>query len=261
MGQLLRDHAPSIDDVVVTLDSHQRMHIAHGLFWRDAEGAAPAPFTVISRADVEAGTWRPARPEHRERALHYVRELERSGRFQLCIWPEHCVIGSPGHCVTPPVLDGLRAWTESRREAVEYVLKGQCQFTEMYSALRAEVAVPGDPATGLNQALIERLSKRERVLVCGQAQSHCVQFTVRDLLEHWPRSERHRIWLLDDCMSNVPGFEAAGEAFIADMKAAGLTVVPAAEAFAEPLPLQELGANEAPQEAATAPAVAASGAG
>ena len=261
MGQLLRDHAPSIDDVVVTLDSHQRMHIAHGLFWRDAEGAAPAPFTVISRADVEAGTWRPARPEHRERALHYVRELERSGRFQLCIWPEHCVIGSPGHCVTPPVLDGLRAWTESRREAVEYVLKGQCQFTEMYSALRAEVEVPDDPATGLNQALIERLSKRERVLVCGQAQSHCVQFTVRDLLEHWPRSERHRIWLLDDCMSNVPGFEAAGEAFIADMKAAGLTVVPAAEAFAEPLPLQELGANEAPQAAATAPAVAASGAG
>ena len=112
-----------------------------------------------------------------------------------------------------------------------------------------------------NQALIERLSKRERVLVCGQAQSHCVQFTVRDLLEHWPPSERHRIWLLDDCMSNVPGFEAAGEAFLADMKAAGLTVVPAAEAFAEPLPLQELGANNAPMAAATAPAVAASGAG
>ena len=38
-------------------------------------------------------------------------------------------------------------------------------------------------------------------------------------------------------------------------------VVPAAEAFAEPLPLQELGANNAPMAAATAPAVAASGAG
>ena len=59
----------------------------------------------------------------------------------------------------------------------------------------------------------------------------------------------------------TPGFEAAGETFLADMKAAGLTVVPAAEAFAEPLPLQELGANNAPMAAATAPAVAASGAG
>ena len=42
VGQLLKDHAARIDDVVVTLDSHQRMHIAHGLFWRDVEGAASA---------------------------------------------------------------------------------------------------------------------------------------------------------------------------------------------------------------------------
>ena len=232
VGQLLRDHAVAIEAVHVTLDSHQRMHIAHALFWQDAEGAAPAPFTLISRADVESGRWAPARPEHREQALRYVKALETSGRFQLCVWPEHCVIGSPGHNVTQPVLDGLRAWTESRREAVDYVLKGQNCFTEMYSALRAEVEVEGDEATGLNRELIEKLSTRERVLVCGQAQSHCVNFTVRDLVEHWPESERHRIWLLEDAMSSVPGFEAEGDAFIADMKAAGLTVVPAAEAFA-----------------------------
>mmetsp|Transcript_16087 Transcript_16087/g.61361 ORF Transcript_16087/g.61361 Transcript_16087/m.61361 type:complete len:107 (-) Transcript_16087:256-576(-) len=37
----------SIDAIYVTLDTHQRTHIAHGLFWEDAEGEHPAPFSII----------------------------------------------------------------------------------------------------------------------------------------------------------------------------------------------------------------------
>ena len=103
----------------------------------------------------------------------------------------------------------------------------------MYSALKAEVIVETDPDTSLNRGLIERLSRYERILVCGQAKSHCVNFTVRDLVDNldWPKTELHRIWLLEDAMSSVTTFEQAGEQFIADMKMAGLTVTTTDKAF------------------------------
>ena len=225
VSKLLQDHSAEIASVHVTLDSHQRMHIAHGLFWQDAAGNPPALFTIISREDVVAGKWRSVKEAHRERSLHYVEELERNGKFSLCIWPEHCIIGSEGHNVTAPINEGLTAWSETTREEVDWLLKGQNIFTEMYSALKAEVVDESDGRTTLNQEMIDRLSTKERVLVCGQAMSHCVNFTVRDLVEHWPQGERHRIWLLEDAMSSVPGFEAAGEEFLTDMRALGLTIV------------------------------------
>eukprot|EP01043_Picozoa_sp_COSAG02_P056921 COSAG02_NODE_6827_length_3340_cov_3.187905_4_plen_264_part_00 len=231
MRQLLDDHGSEIESVTVTMDSHQRMHIAHGLFWTDASGRHPEPFTIIERADVETGKWRAVRADQQAKALAYVLALEKQGKFKLCIWPEHCIIGSEGHNVTAPINEGLSAWAASRHASVEWVHKGQNIFTEMYSALKAEVEIAGDASTGLNKELVERLATHERVLVCGQAKSHCVNCTIRDLIEHWPKSELHRIWLLSDGMSSVPGFEDVGEKFIDDMRAAGLTIVPTAQAF------------------------------
>ena len=83
-------------------------------------------------------------------ALEYVKALEKSGKFQLCIWPEHCIIGTDGHNVTPPVNEGLNTWVDSTHGAVDWILKGQNVHTEMYSALQAEVVVPGDQSTGDN---------------------------------------------------------------------------------------------------------------
>lgn len=39
-------------------------------------------------------------------ALNYSRKLEQGGRFKICIWPEHCIIGSSGHNVTKPLPSG-----------------------------------------------------------------------------------------------------------------------------------------------------------
>jgi len=229
--KLLVEHGSQIDSITVTMDSHQRMHIAHGLFWIDSAGRHPEPFTIIERADVETGKWRAVRPDYQAKAVSYVQALEQHGKFKLCIWPEHCIIGSEGHNVTAPINEGLQAWAETRHSSVDWVHKGQNIFTEMYSALKAEVEIVGDVDTSLNAELVQRLATYERVLVCGQAKSHCVNCTVRDLVAHWPKSDLHRIWLLSDGMSSVPGFEDAGEQFIDDMRAAGLTVVPTTQAF------------------------------
>lgn len=214
------------------------MHIAHGLFWIDSAGRHPEAFTIIERSDVETGKWRAVREDYQAKALAYVQELEKQGKFKLCIWPEHCILGSEGHNVTAPINEGLKAWAESRHATVDWVHKGQNIFTEMYSALKAEVEIAGDPGTSLNVELVERLATHERVLVCGQAKSHCVSCTVRDLVDQWPKTELHRIWLLSDGMSSVPGFEGAGEKFIDDMRLAGLTIVPTAQAFGALLPCE-----------------------
>lgn len=98
---------PSADVAAVLPHTSQRVHISHPLFWKDANGAAPAPFTPISHADVVGGKWVAADEALKEYAEEYTRQLEASsGKFQHIIWPEHCLIGSPGHCVVPPVLNG-----------------------------------------------------------------------------------------------------------------------------------------------------------
>lgn len=140
-------HAPRLSQLVLTLDSHQRYHIAHGIFWEDAAGASPAPFTLIPAAAVERGDWRPRDAELREYALEYTRALERSGKFTLCIWPEHCLIGTPGHCVVPDVQAAALEWTKQSRRPVNFVMKGSNPFTEHYSALKAEFELAHDPAT------------------------------------------------------------------------------------------------------------------
>ncbi len=53
----IRSHLDDIDRTVVTLDSHQRIRIAHGLFWRSDAGEHPPPFTQITKKDIEDGTW------------------------------------------------------------------------------------------------------------------------------------------------------------------------------------------------------------
>lgn len=217
----------------MTLDSHQRMHIAHGVFWHDGAGNHPDPFTLISVDDVESGKWCTTNVEDQQAALEYVKALQKEDRFKLCIWPEHCITGTEGHNVTVPVNDGLNTWIETTRGTIDWIHKGQNIHTEMYSALKAEVIIPSDPDTTLNQGLIDRLSRCERILVCGQAKSHCVNFTVRDLVNNigWAKERLSNIWVLEDAMSAVPGFETDAEQFITDMNAAGLTITTVDKVF------------------------------
>ena len=231
IATFIREHARHIDRIVVTLDSHQRIHIAHGIFWVNGAGERPPPFTLISSQDVARGTWRALDASKQLAAEEYARKLEEGGRFmaaQICIWPEHCIIGSPGHNVRAAILSALSEWAESRMREVMFVWKGQNCLTEMYSALRAEVPVPSDERTLLNVGLLRTLKESSQILVCGQALSHCVNFTVRDLADTYEMGDADRIGtigILSDCASSVPGFEEAGTAFLADMKRKGIRIV------------------------------------
>lgn len=140
-------HRNDLAQLVFTLDSHQHYHIAHGVFWENAKGESPAPFTLITSEDVASGTWKPRDTTLRDYVLAYTQSLEKSGKFTLCIWPEHCIIGTPGHNLVENVRSAALEWTKQSLKQVQYVMKGSNSFTEHYSALRAEFELPHDPAT------------------------------------------------------------------------------------------------------------------
>eukprot|EP00658_Telonema_sp_P-2_P038354 TRINITY_DN2753_c0_g1_i9.p1 TRINITY_DN2753_c0_g1~~TRINITY_DN2753_c0_g1_i9.p1 ORF type:complete len:298 (+),score=65.56 TRINITY_DN2753_c0_g1_i9:153-1046(+) len=227
IAELLDRHQDKIDRVVVSLDTHHVLHIANPGYWRDREHHWPAPFTTISAEDIKNGSFHPADESNASWALQYAEALEADGRFKICIWPEHCLIGTVGHTVQPVLLAALERWAHARLRTVEYVLKGLNNRTEMYSALKAEVPVQDDPGTQLNTKLTRSLHD-STVVVCGQAKSHCVNYTMRDLLAGW-EGDPARLVLLSDGCSAVPGFEASANEFEADMKAAGVTVTTCAD--------------------------------
>jgi nicotinamidase/pyrazinamidase len=228
VAAFIRKRARDIDRIVITLDSHQRVHIAHAIFWVNDAGEHPPPFTRISSEDVARGTWRASDASKQAAAEEYARKLDEGARFALCVWPEHCIVGSPGHNVRPAILAAVGEWAEARMREVTFVWKGQNCMTEMYSALRAEVPVPSDERTHLNAALLRTLRASSRLFVCGQALSHCVNFTVRDLVAS-SADGLDAITILRDGTSAVPGFEQAGAAFLEDMRAMGLRVLRTAE--------------------------------
>lgn len=209
------------DKVHVTLDSHRLNHIAHPVFWKGRDGNPPAPFTLISPADLDAGVWQTANPEDADRARDYVRRLEEGGRYRLCIWPPHCLIGSENHAVMPVLFDALLAY-ERLGGSVAYHPKGANLFTEHYSALRADVPDLSDPSTLPDEKLLDALASAGTLFVAGEAGSHCVASTLRDLIALRGQDLAQRIVFVKDAVSPVTGFENLQAAMISDLTALGM---------------------------------------
>ena len=222
VASMIRRLKNKLDDIHVTLDSHHFIHIAHPVFWKDSRGAHPPVFTRISRPDVEEGVWTPTVPGMYRRALEYVRRLEQNGRYELTVWPPHCLIGSPGHSVFPELFSALTEW-ESRFAFVDYVTKGSNILTEHYSAVQADVPDPADASTQINTRLIQTLENADVIAIAGEARTHCLANTVRDVANSFgDDSFVSKLVLLTDASSDIPGFESHAQNFMSEMAARGM---------------------------------------
>jgi nicotinamidase-related amidase len=229
LAGLVRRIGDRVSAIHVTLDSHHHLHIAHPVWWVDTAGRHPDPFTIITVADVISGRWRAAHPEAQERSRAYVQALAQHGRYPLCIWPYHCLIGSHGHAVAPVLFAALTEW-EAGFRAVDHVMKGSNIWTEHYSAIRADVPDPSDPSTHPNRRLLDSLEAADVIFVAGEASSHCVANTVRDLAEEMGEEAfLRKLVLLTDATSAVRGFEANAEEFVQKMTARGMQTATTAE--------------------------------
>lgn len=226
LADMIRRLDKKLDDIHVTLDSHHIFDIAHPKFWVDSSGNHPAPFTPISKAQVESGEWAAYIPSLHDKVLQYVSDLESNSRYGHLIWPEHCLIGSWGTSVYPEILDALHHWCSVKPgRIIDYVTKGSNVFTEHFSAVQAEVPDPNDPSTQVNTNFIKALLEADDILITGQALSHCVANTVRDVATNFGSEDYiKKLILLRDTTSSVSGFEQVGEDFVQELTAKGMRV-------------------------------------
>lgn len=218
-----------LDGITITLDSHHRIDIAHPGFWRRADGAAVSPFTPITAAQVRQGEFVPRDAAALERTLPYLDALEATGRYTLMVWPVHCQMGTWGHGVHAGLQAALDAWADTQGRSVAVVNKGENPWTEHYSALQAEVPDADDGRTLLNRPLLEALDGFDRILIAGEAGSHCVRATVEHLAAHLPSGQLGKLVLLTDCISPVGGFEAQQAEFLAAMQTKGVRLAVSTE--------------------------------
>ena len=220
----------SITEIVPTLDTHQAIQIFHAAFLVDADGNRPAPYTLISAEDIESGRWRidPDLGVDPGYLLRYTRTLEAGGRYRLTVWPYHAMLGGIGHALVSAVEEAFFFHAIARRAKPEFEIKGFNPLTEHYSVLGPEVM--GEK----NEALIGRLLVAfDAVVFAGQAKSHCVAWTIDDLLSHPDAEEQElarRMYLLEDCTSPVvvPGvvdYTKEADAAVRRFRDAGMHVV------------------------------------
>jgi len=233
LARLINYGRDGLSGISITLDSHHRYDIAHPTFWQRADGSAVTPFTQISAAAVRSGEFQPRQSVALARVLHYLDQLEATGRYQLMVWPLHCEIGSWGHNVHEDVRQAYAQWEDAHQRVVHKLNKGSNPWTEHYSAVMAEVPDADDPETALNTAFIARLAQAEQIYVAGEAGSHCVKATVEHIVAHIGADKVARLALITDCMSPVSGFETAYQDFLQAMQAQGVRLLTAEQAQAE----------------------------
>jgi nicotinamidase-related amidase len=194
----------SITQVVPTLDTHRAAQIFHAAWLVDAEGRHPAPYTLVSAEDVANGVWRAADSAQQEHLLLYVRSLEAGGRYRLTVWPYHAMLGGVGHALVSAVEEAVFFHGIARKSQPAFEIKGDNPLTEHYSVLGPEVTrgIWGEEIGKKNVRLLEELLGYDAIVIAGQAKSHCVAWTIDDLLAE-ARVLAERVYLLEDCTSPV----------------------------------------------------------
>ncbi|MEJ2421809.1 MAG: nicotinamidase [Acidobacteriota bacterium] len=261
VARFIYRNLPNLTEVTCTMDTHYPHQIFFPSFWRDSGGKAPPPHTVISADDVATGRVHPD-PDLADwlcggdvewlynQAEFYCRRLEETGRYALYLWPPHVLLGSEGHGLAGAVHEArlFHAFARGAEDRIE--IKGGNPLTENYSVLSPEVLdrYDGGSLAGKNSALIDRLLGADALLIAGEASSHCVKYTVEDLLSEMDvrdASLARKVYLLEDCMSAVAVPDPAKEGrFLADFtdqaadllaraRQAGAHVVTSAEPMAE----------------------------
>jgi nicotinamidase-related amidase len=216
--QFLYRNLGSITHVSATMDTHQATQIFHPIFLVDDQGKHPTPYTLVTAEDVQRGRWKfnailsedlGIDPAHGQSHLeHYSAELAKYGKYDLTIWPYHAMLGGIGHALVSSVEEAIFFHTLTRYSRPDFEIKGAYPLTEHYSAIGPEVLT--DPQGNIIAEKSEKLFKKvqffDAVLIAGQAKSHCVAWTISDLLDQIQANDPSlvdKIYLLEDCTSPV----------------------------------------------------------
>lgn len=139
--------------------------------------------------------------------------------------------GTLGHMLVAPISEAIAWHSAARKAQPTYIVKGQTIRTEYYGIFGAEIPDPQDPTSALNERLLDAVLKHDKVYVTGEAKSHCVLETERQLLEYSGNTSGmvKKLHFLRDCTSSVQhptiDFDALTESELKEMEKKGVKMV------------------------------------
>ena len=208
----------AITEIIPTMDTHSATQIFHPVFWLNSLGFHPQPATTITYEEVKQGLWRvnPAiafglkmdYASLQDYALYYVKTLELNGKYPLTVWAYHSMLGGIGHALVSAIEEAIFFHNIARNTQSEFILKGDHPLTENYSVIQPEVShdAQGKTLVPTNTALLKKIREFDAIVIAGQAKSHCVAWTVADLLRQMEVIDpqmAEKVYLLEDCTSAV----------------------------------------------------------
>ncbi|WP_047154097.1 hypothetical protein [Aneurinibacillus tyrosinisolvens] len=205
--RFIYNHLEKITAIAVSLDTHHLQQIFHPSWWVDENGENPKPYTIITAKDVEDGKWTAV--EKQEESLEYVQNLEKLGKKQLCIWTYHCIEGTVGAALEGQFSNIIHFHSLVRKSKIDKIIKGRDPLSEMYGIIKPEY----DKLNYCNNQFLETIRLYDKIIFAGEAKSHCVLESVKQIVEYYADEKNitSRIYLLEDCMSSIPGFELTTE--------------------------------------------------
>lgn len=241
----------AITQICPTMDTHQAMQIFHPVYLVNERGEHPEPFSLISVEDIENGVWKfnPAlcfslhiSEDYGQRhLLHYARKLREGNKYELTIWPYHGMLGGTGHALVASVEEAMFFHCMARYSQPDFHVKGDRPFTEHYSVLGPEVrqGVKGEVIGQKSDKFFRKLLEFDAVVIAGEAKSHCVAWTIDDLLHDILDQDKglvKKVYLLEDCTSPVvvPGvidYTDLADAAFARYAKSGMHVVRSVDAI------------------------------
>lgn len=242
----------NITQIVPTMDTHHAMQIFHSIFLVNDQGEHPEPYTLISHDDIQSGRWRfneavgenlgISMEEAQQHLLHYTSTLEQSGKYALTIWPYHAMLGGIGHALVSSVEEAIFFHSIARYSQAEFHVKGDHPLTEHYSVFGPEVNTDADgkPLRQRQHRLLQKLTNYDAIIIAGQAKSHCVAWTIADLLNGMIEHNAdfvQKVYLLEDCTSpvvipDVVDYTDEANAAFARFAEAGMHLVKSADPMA-----------------------------
>lgn len=214
MTEFLYRSMDKISNIAVSIDTHTPHQIFHPCWWVDGNGCNPDPYTLITLADLDSGKWKAVINPIASR--DYVEHLEKDGKKTLCIWPYHCIQGTAGCALENQFSNMLYFHSVAKKTVVQRIVKGQDPLSEMYGVIKPEYDTKGY----INLDFLNKLESYDKIIIAGEAKSHCVLESIRQILEYYESRPEitQKIYILEDCMSSIPGFENATEQAFAAFK-------------------------------------------
>jgi nicotinamidase-related amidase len=187
-----------------SIDTHLPEQIFFPSWWKNKNGHHPEPLTAITWEDIQNEVWHPLHPNE---SAEYVYNLKLIGRPELMIWNYHCIQGTSGCALENQFANMLFYHAAARKVTPDLLVKGQDPFTEMYGVFKPEY----DPTKTYPVTDLDMLQDYDKIIFAGQAKSHCVATSIEQVAEHYKDRPdvTSKIYILEDCMSNIPGFEQA----------------------------------------------------